>query len=52
MTAVPTGQLVEAAGSTGTAVIAFNAITLEHAEAIIDGAERAGRPVIVQISEN
>jgi fructose-bisphosphate aldolase class II len=31
---------------------AFNVIQLEHAEAIIAGAEAAGLPVIVQISEN
>lgn len=31
---------------------AFNAVLLEHAEAIVDGAERAGSPVVVQISEN
>jgi fructose-bisphosphate aldolase class II len=33
-------------------VAAFNAITLEHAEAIVTGAERAGRGVILQLSEN
>ena len=48
----PTGELVSAALSTGCAVAAFNVITVEHAEAIVDGAEQAGRPVIVQISEN
>lgn len=31
---------------------AFNVITLEHAEGIVAGAERAGRPVVLQISEN
>lgn len=31
---------------------AFNVIQLEHAEAIVTGAERAGLPVILQISEN
>jgi fructose-bisphosphate aldolase class II len=34
------------------AVAAFNVITLEHAEAIAAGAERAGCPAILQISEN
>ena len=48
----PTGELVSAALSTGCAVAAFNVITVEHAEAIVDGAEQAGRPVILQISEN
>ncbi|MCO8273813.1 class II fructose-bisphosphate aldolase family protein [Actinoplanes sp. TRM 88003] len=36
----------------GRAVGAFNAILLEHAEAIVTGAERAGLPVILQISQN
>jgi fructose-bisphosphate aldolase class II len=31
---------------------AFNVIELEHAEAIVAGAEAAGRPVVLQISEN
>ncbi len=31
---------------------AFNVIQLEHAEAIVGGAESAGRPVVLQISEN
>ncbi|MCM4076187.1 class II fructose-bisphosphate aldolase [Paractinoplanes hotanensis] len=48
----PTGELVSAALSTGCAVGAFNVITVEHAEAIVTGAEQAGRPVILQISEN
>ncbi|MEU1783951.1 class II fructose-bisphosphate aldolase [Streptomyces abikoensis] len=36
----------------GGAVAAFNVITLEHAEAIALGAEAAGAPAILQISEN
>src|SRR3954449_9622161 len=36
----------------GRGVGAFNVITVEHAEAIVTGAESAGRPVILQISEN
>ena len=52
MGSVPTGDLVAAAAHRGGAVAAFNVITLEHAEAIISGAEQAGQPVIVQISEN
>ncbi|MEV0808349.1 class II fructose-bisphosphate aldolase [Micromonospora sp. NPDC050200] len=47
MPLVPTGQITTAAP-----VCAFNVITLEHAEAIVAGAEAAGRPVILQISEN
>ncbi|MBG0820727.1 class II fructose-bisphosphate aldolase [Planomonospora sp. ID91781] len=31
---------------------AFNVVQLEHAEAIAAGAERAGAPVVLQISEN
>lgn len=52
MATVPTGELVASASARGCGVAAFNAITLEHVEAIIAGAERAGGPVIVQISEN
>jgi fructose-bisphosphate aldolase class II len=36
----------------GTAVGAFNVILLEHAEALVHGAEMAKLPVILQISEN
>lgn len=45
-------NLVLGAKSRGTAVGAFNVILLEHAEAIIIGAESAGLPVILQISQN
>ncbi|MEU8658576.1 class II fructose-bisphosphate aldolase [Actinoplanes philippinensis] len=37
---------------TGRAIGAFNAIMLEHAEAVVAGAEDAGLPVILQISQN
>lgn len=47
-----TADLVAAAYRGGTSVVAFNVITLEHAEAVVAGAERTGRPVILQISEN
>jgi len=47
----PTGEIVAAAGG-GRGVGAFNVITVEHAEAIVAGAEEAGRPVILQVSEN
>ncbi|MFJ4965391.1 ketose-bisphosphate aldolase [Streptomyces sp. NPDC088729] len=47
-----TGDLIAAAAAQRTAVAAFNVITLEHAEAIAEGAEAAGTPVILQISEN
>ncbi|HZK04565.1 MAG TPA: class II fructose-bisphosphate aldolase [Actinomycetaceae bacterium] len=33
-------------------MVAFNVITLEHAEGVAEGAERAGYPVIMQLSEN
>jgi fructose-bisphosphate aldolase class II len=46
------GKLVLAAKSSGTAVGAFNVILIEHAEALVAGAEHAKLPVILQISEN
>ncbi|MFD7893974.1 ketose-bisphosphate aldolase [Streptomyces sp. NPDC059743] len=52
MPLVTTGELVTAAASRGHGIAAFNVITLEHAEAIAEGAERAGAPAILQISEN
>ena len=33
-------------------MLALNVITLEHAEGILLGAERAGRPIVLQVSEN
>jgi ketose-bisphosphate aldolase len=45
-------RLLTAARERGSAVGAFNVILLEHAEAITEGAEQAGLPVILQISEN
>ncbi|MFJ3718595.1 ketose-bisphosphate aldolase [Streptomyces sp. NPDC090057] len=47
-----TGELVTRAAETRSAVAAFNVITLEHVEAVIAGAESAGAPVILQVSEN
>ncbi|MGW8952085.1 class II fructose-bisphosphate aldolase [Streptomyces sp. NPDC055709] len=47
-----TGTLVAEAAAERRAVAAFNIITLEHAEAVIAGAETAGSPVVLQISEN
>lgn len=52
MTLARTSDLIDRARSTGTAVPAFNVITIEHAEGILAGAERAGLPVILQVSEN
>ncbi|MGH3756445.1 class II fructose-bisphosphate aldolase [Actinophytocola sp.] len=47
-----TGKVVKRAEEAGRGIGAFNAICVEHAEAIATGAEAAGRPAIIQISEN
>ena len=47
-----TGSLVNESYEQGTAIAAFNVVTLEHAEAIVAGAEAAARPVILQVSQN
>ncbi|MFF8943492.1 ketose-bisphosphate aldolase [Streptomyces sp. NPDC014864] len=47
-----TGELVTAAAAARSAVAAFNVITLEHVEAVVAGAEAAGTPVVLQVSEN
>lgn len=47
-----TSELVTDAVTHNVAVGAFNVITLEHIEAVISGAEEAGRPVLLQISQN
>ncbi|MET7377251.1 ketose-bisphosphate aldolase [Streptomyces sp. NPDC005526] len=47
-----TGELVTAAAAARSAVAAFNVITLEHVEAVVAGAEAAGAPVVLQVSEN
>ncbi|MFE2542180.1 class II fructose-bisphosphate aldolase [Actinacidiphila glaucinigra] len=52
MPLVPTAELVRAAHADGRGIGAFNVITLEHAEAVVAGAEAAGLPVVCQISEN
>jgi len=52
MPLVSAGTLVQQAHDGRRAVIAFNLVTLEQAEAIVAGAERAGTAVIAQISEN
>jgi fructose-bisphosphate aldolase, class II len=49
---VATGELIAEAVAAGAGVPAFNVITLEHAEAILTGAQAAGTPVILQISQN
>ncbi|MFI5614166.1 class II fructose-bisphosphate aldolase [Amycolatopsis sp. NPDC051903] len=45
-------RVLAAARERNAAVGAFNVILLEHAEAIASGAEQAGLPVVLQISEN
>ncbi|AEW94814.1 MULTISPECIES: class II fructose-bisphosphate aldolase [Streptomycetaceae] len=52
MPLVTTAELVREARAAGHGVAAFNVITLEHAEAVAAGAEAAGRPAVVQISQN
>jgi fructose-bisphosphate aldolase class II len=52
MPLVTTGSIVAGAARHGRAAAAFNVITLEHAEAIVAGAERVRQAVILQISEN
>ncbi|MET9908043.1 class II fructose-bisphosphate aldolase [Streptomyces sp. NPDC006476] len=47
-----TGELVTRAAAAQSAVPSFNIITLEHVEAVIAGAEAAGAPVVLQVSEN
>ncbi|KAK1184726.1 class II fructose-bisphosphate aldolase [Streptomyces sp. NBS 14/10] len=52
MPLVATGEIVEPAVRAGLGAGAFNVIQIEHAQAIVAGAEAAGAPVILQISEN
>jgi len=52
MTLVQPNELLATARQQRLGIGAMNVIQLEHAEAIVTGAERAGRPVILQISEN
>ena len=52
MPAVPIAELVGPASKAGQGIVAFNVIGIEHAEAIVTGAEAAGAPVVLQISEN
>jgi fructose-bisphosphate aldolase class II len=47
-----TQQILDDATACGTGVAAFNVITVEYAEGILEGAERAGQPIILQLSEN
>lgn len=47
-----TQQILDDATAARTGVGAFNVITLEYAEAVVDGAEAVEHPVILQLSEN
>ncbi|MHB1599549.1 MAG: class II fructose-bisphosphate aldolase [Acidimicrobiales bacterium] len=47
-----TGEIVEGACTAGIGVGAFNVIGIEHAEAIVCGAEAVQAPVVLQVSEN
>jgi len=52
MTLTTTATLVDEAVHAGVGVAAFNAITLEQVEALLEAAEAADRALIVQLSEN
>jgi fructose-bisphosphate aldolase class II len=52
MPAVAMREVAGPALAAGRAVGAFNVIGLEHAEAIVAGAEAAGAPVVLAVSEN
>lgn len=45
-------RLLAAEGASLPAIAAFNVITLEYAEGIVLGAERAGLPVLLSVSHN
>lgn len=52
MTLATTRSLVAGAVNNKRAVLAFNVITLEHAEGIVAGVERANGQALLQVSEN
>ncbi|GAA4383728.1 class II fructose-bisphosphate aldolase [Actinomadura verrucosospora] len=52
MPLAPMSDVIAGPDARGRGLGAFNVIQLEHAEAIVAGAERAGAPVVLQISEN
>jgi len=52
VTLATTADLLASAVAEETAVLAFNVITIEHAEGIADGVERAGVAALMQVSEN
>jgi fructose-bisphosphate aldolase, class II len=52
MPVVRTSEIVGAAAARGSAATAMNVVQLEGVTAIVDGADRAGLPVILAVSEN
>jgi fructose-bisphosphate aldolase, class II len=52
MPVIAIDEIIGPARAAGQGVCAFNVIGIEHAEAIVTGAEAAGLPVVLQISEN
>ena len=52
MTLATTADLLADAYARGTGLAALNVITLEHAEGTVLGAEQAGLPVVLQVSQN
>ena len=52
MPLVATADLVTSAAAERSALLAFNVITVEHAEGIAEGAQRAGVAALMQVSEN
>lgn len=52
MSLVALTDVLAAARAADSGLGAFNVISIEHAEALVAGAEEAGRPVVLQISEN
>lgn len=52
MPLVPTAELLTRSAARGRGLGALNVITLEHAEAVLAGAEQADRAVVLQLSQN
>lgn len=52
MTLATLTDVLHTATERGTAVGAFNVFSIEHAEALVAGAEQAGRDVVLQVSQN
>lgn len=52
MPLVPTAELVARARAGNRGLLAFNVITLEHAEAIAQAAENTAQPAILAVSQN